>query len=201
MLFLNENPKSILENIKKLLITGVKDRKHTFHLPVFTNISNDGFASSRVVVLRHFDEKNFILKFHTDFRSPKIDEIKKNNNSSFVFYDSKLKIQLRIKTKSFINNQNEMTKNTWENVALLSRKCYLTTKNPSSITSHPEDGIPFDLIGKEPTQEESEIGYKNFSIVENIITTIDWLYLASSGHRRLQIEIKNKIPNFRWTIP
>ena len=39
MSLFNENPKSILDNIKKLLAIAVTDRHHTFHTPVFSNNS------------------------------------------------------------------------------------------------------------------------------------------------------------------
>ena len=42
--------------------------------------------------MRKFDEKKLLLNFHTDFRSPKILDLKKNNNSSFLFYDHSIKI-------------------------------------------------------------------------------------------------------------
>ena len=199
--FSKENIKEIFEDIKKNLTRSVKDRKHTFHTPVFSNINNENSIESRVVVLRQFDSQNMVLNFHTDVRSPKITSLKKNNNSLFVFYDYKLKIQLRIKTVSIINNQNTIAEEMWEKTKLFSRKCYLTKKAPSSVTSLPEDGIDERLNGKEPTLEESENGYKNFTVVQNAIQQIDWLYLAASGHRRLKVILKNKIPSFEWIIP
>jgi len=199
--FSKENINEIFEDIKKNLTRSVKDRKHTFHTPVFSNINNENSIESRVVVLRQFDSQNMVLNFHTDVRSPKITSLKKNNNSLFVFYDYKLKIQLRIKTVSIINNQNTIAEEMWEKTKLFSRKCYLTKKAPSSVTSLPEDGIDERLKGKEPTLEESENGYKNFTVVQNAIQQIDWLYLAASGHRRLKVILKNKIPSFEWIIP
>ena len=196
-----ENTNEIFEEIKKNLTLGVKNRKHSFHTPVFCNIDDQKTIESRVVVLREFDSHNMILNFHTDFRSPKIAGLMKNSNSVFVFYDQKLKVQLRIKTLSSINNQNIITERMWKKTKLVSRKCYLTQKPPSSVTSLPEDGIDDNLKGKEPTLEESEKGYKNFTVVQNKIHQIDWLYLASSGHRRLKIIVKDSIPSFNWIIP
>ena len=196
-----ENTNEIFEDIKKNLIRGVKDRKHTFHTPVFCNIDDQKDIESRVVVLREFDSPNMVLNFHTDFRSPKIASLVQNNNSLFVFYDQKLKVQLRIKTISSINNQNIITKKMWERTKLVSRKCYLTQKPPSSITSLPEDGIDDNFKGKEPSLEESEKGYKNFTVVQNKIHQIDWLYLSASGHRRLKIILKDSTPSFHWIIP
>lgn len=196
-----ENTNEIFEDIKRNLTRGVKDRKHTFHTPVFCNIGDENSIESRVVVLRQFDSPNMVLNFHTDFRSPKMLGLQQNNNSLFVFYDHKLKIQLRIKTSSTINNQNKVTEEMWEKTKLFSRKCYLTKKAPSSYTSLPEDGIDENLGGREPTLEESERGYKNFTVVQNHIQQIDWLYLAASGHRRLKIILEKKIPSFQWIIP
>ena len=199
--FSKENSDEIFENIKVNLIRGVKDRKHGFHTPVFSNINFEGFVESRVVVLRNFDPKNMILNFHSDFRSPKVLSLKSNNKSLFVFYDYKLKIQLRIKTVSVINNQNTISKDMWDKTKLYSRKCYLTQKAPSSITSFPEDGIDMNFRGKEPSKEESEIGYKNFTVIQNQIYQIDWLYLEASGHRRLKIILKETNTIFQWMIP
>ena len=196
-----ENTHEIFEEIKTNLTRGVKDRKHAFHNPVFCNVDQDGGVDSRVVVLRKFDPINMILNFHTDYRSPKVSNLKQNNKSMLVFYDHKLKIQMRIKTTSIINYQNEIAKEMWDKTKLLSRKCYLTSKDPSSLTTLPEDGIPEHLIGKEPEFEESEKGYKNFTVIENKINEIDWLYLEISGHRRLNLMFQNNKPQFQWLIP
>ena len=199
--FSKENPQEIYESIKRDLSRAVKDRKHSFHTPVFSNISDKNTIESRVVVLRKFDSKDMVLNFHTDFRSPKVADLKKNKNSLFVFYDYKLKVQLRIKTISNLNNQNSLAEEVWGETKLFSRKCYLTEKPPSSITNVPVDGVDISLQGKEPTKEESEKGYKNFTVIQNKIEEIDWLYLEASGHRRLKITIKEKIENFEWLIP
>ena len=196
-----ENTHKIFEDIKSNLTRGVKDRKHAFHNPVFCNVDQDGGVDSRVVVLRKFDPINMILNFHTDYRSPKVSNLKQNNKSMLVFYDHKLKIQMRIKTTSIINYQKEIAKEMWDKTKLLSRKCYLTSKDPSSLTTLPEDGIPEHLIGKEPEFEESEKGYKNFTVIENKINEIDWLYLKISGHRRLNLLFQNNKPQFQWLIP
>jgi len=198
---INENPKAILDDIKNLLSFATTNRKHSYHTPVFSNVSLKNTVESRIVVLRKFNENKLILNFHSDCRSPKIKDLEKKNNSHFIFYDPKIKIQLRIKTLSVINNQNNITKQAWDLTNLSSRKCYLTKKFPSSITLKPEDGLSKHLKGVDPELNESEKGYKNFVVVENIINNIDWLQLSSSGHRRLNINFENKIPRFDWLIP
>ena len=201
MSLVDENPNVIFDNIKELLSIGAKDRSHSFHTPVFSNSSDNNSSNSRVVVLRKFNKDNLTLNFHTDYRSPKIIDLKKNNLTNFIFYDSKIKIQLRIKTISKVHYDNKITMEVWQQTRLSSRKCYLTKKSPSSSTNKAEDGILEHLKGIDPSELESEMGYKNFSVVENTIKDIDWLYLASSGHRRLKITLKKNKPIFQWLIP
>ena len=55
--FSKENTNEIFEDIKRNLSRGVKDRKHDFHTPVFSNINKQNSIESRVVVLRDFDSK------------------------------------------------------------------------------------------------------------------------------------------------
>ena len=152
-------------------------------------------------MLRKFNKDNLTLNFHTDYRSPKIIDLEKNKQSNFVFYDFKIKIQLRVKTITTIHYDDKVTADAWAKTQLYSRKCYLTKKSPSSITDKAEDGIPDYLKGIEPTQNDSETGYVNFSVIENSIQNIDWLYLSASGHQRLNISFDNIKPIFKWLIP
>jgi len=196
-----ENPQKILSSIKTSLSNAVKDRKHGFHLPIFTNLTKNGGISSRIVVLRKFNPNNNLINFHTDKRSKKISELTKNPKTYFVFYDFKEKIQLRLNTISKVNYKNQVSSESWEKTKLSSRKCYLSKKKPGSISNIAEDGIEYHLIGVDPKKNESELGYKNFAVIENKIISIDWLYLSSSGHRRLSIKLDNKDVEFNWIIP
>jgi hypothetical protein len=68
-----------------------------------------------------------------------VPNLKKNSRTQFDFYDHKLKIQMRIKTTSIVNNQNDKAKEMWDKTRLFSRKCYLTLKDPNSnnlVLSH-----------------------------------------------------------------
>jgi 3-hydroxyisobutyrate dehydrogenase len=55
------------------------------------------------------------------------------------------------------------------------------------------------LGGTLPSLEQSEIGYKNFCVVESKIKSFEWLYLASQGHRRAKFILdENKST---WLVP
>ena len=100
------------------LSRAVNDRNSEFRTPVFICGNNDEL-DGRVVVLRKVDEKNSYLQFHSDIRSSKIEIIKKNPNNSLLFYGKKEKIQLRMKIKSEIHFDNQITKFSWERTGIL----------------------------------------------------------------------------------
>ena len=197
--FYNDLDKVYLK-IWDLLNSGLLNRDSEFHLPVF--ICGEGKVfDGRTVVLRGIDKKDKILWFHTDIRSKKIKTLKINPGSSFLFYDKKEKIQLRITGKTKINYQNNITKKSWNKTTHMSRQCYLGNKAPGSESILPTSGLTEEVDNHKYSIEESEIGYKNFCVVEIFIESIEWLYLAAKGHRRAYFTLKNSSVEKKWLIP
>ena len=86
------------ENIWDQLIIGKSKSKSELHQGYISTF-NDSFPSVRTVVLRHVDKKNNTISFHTDIRSSKIDEIKKNNSVTMLFYDHGKRYKLKCREK------------------------------------------------------------------------------------------------------
>ena len=194
-----EDLDKIFDNITNQLLQGVKNRLHGFHTPVFSNTNNREKINSRIVVLRKFDLTKMKIYFHSDIRSKKTEELKLNPNSNFLFYDNTINTQLRIQTITKIHSQDDITHQTWKNTKLSSRKCYLVQQPPSSISPIATDSLPKHLKGTNPTQEESEKGYKNFTVIQCKIKSFEWLYLAAQGHRRAKFELDNN--KEYWLVP
>ena len=188
------------EKILNLLEEGLADRNNSFHIPVFICGNNKTF-DGRIVVLRGFDKNGKILFFHTDIRSNKINILKSKPFGTFLFYDKKEKIQLRISCKINIHYKNNKAKKSWSNTAHMSRQCYLGDIAPGSDSLEPTSGLSEDVDNSKYTFEESEVGFKNFCVVEAIITSIEWLYLASKGHRRAKFLFKDNHIDKKWLIP
>ena len=194
-----ENFKEIEKKIWALLNKAVKDRSSEFRTPVFI-CGDDKDLDGRVVVLRKADsEKNFI-QFHSDIRSAKIEKIKKNPHCSILFYGKEEKIQLRLKIDCEINFDNEITKESWEKTGHVSRKCYLVTDGPGTVSKKPTSGLNGKFNDFDFTKEESEQGYKNFCVIKCKIKSIEWLYLAAKGHRRALINLSGS-KKFTWLVP
>ena len=183
-----------------LLKTGLQRRDLPFHIPVFICSDKENF-DGRIVVLRGVDKREKKIWFHSDIRSNKIKILKSNPEAAFLFYDKNEKIQLRISGNTKINYQNHITKKSWEKTVHMSRQCYLGSKAPGSNVSLPTSGLSNDIDNLKYTKEESEIGYKNFCVIETFIKSIDWLYLAAKGHRRAFFSPKNNSLEKKWLIP
>ena len=194
-----ENFNEIEKKLWALLIRAVNDRSSEFRTPVFICGDNNNL-DGRVVVLRKADEKNLSLQFHSDIRSTKIGAIKKNPNSSLLFYGKKEKIQLRMKVESNLHYNDEITKESWDKTGHISRKCYLVADGTGTKSKKPTSGLDNKFDNFDFTKEESEAGYKNFCVIKCKIISIEWLYLAAKGHRRALIDFQGP-KKFTWLIP
>jgi len=188
----------IKKKIWSMLDNAVKDRSSPFRIPVFICGGQSDF-DGRIIVLRKSDQTNNLLQFHSDIRSEKIPKLKNNKNASMLFYDKEEKIQVRLKVECTINHNNEITKESWSKTGHISRKCYLVDNGPGTESPTPTSGLKPELDNFEFTMEQSEEGYKNFTVIQCKIQSIEWLYLAAKGHRRARFELDNN--KEYWLVP
>ena len=193
-----EDFKEIKKKIWSMLDDAVTNRSSQFRIPVFICGDQKDF-DGRIVVLRKSDQKNNLLQFHSDIRSDKIEKLKKNSKAAMLFYDKEEKIQVRLKVDCTINHENNVTKDSWSKTQHISRKCYLVDNGPGSETEIPTSGLKPELDNFDYTKEQSEEGYKNFTVIQCKIKTIEWLYLAAKGHRRARFDLMNN--KNHWLVP
>ncbi len=180
------------------LVTGAVKSRTPFHTPSIATL-HQGEVSLRTVVLRKTLPTERELRFHTDVRSPKWQELSQNPSISALFYDAVDRIQLRIKGKAVLHHTNEITAEAWQMTSLSSRKCYLTLFSPSSISEESISGLTDDIEHENFTLAESESGYSNFGIVSIHVQSIDWLWLNHAGHRRAFFDYEKGVDS--WMIP
>ena len=193
-----ENFKEIKKKIWSMLDDAVTNGSSTFRIPVFICGDQKDF-DGRIVVLRKSDQSNNLLQFHSDIRSEKIPKLKNNKNASMLFYNKEEKIQVRLKVECTVNHNNEITKESWSKTGHMSRKCYLVDNGPGTKSPTPTSGLIPELDNYEFTMEQSEEGYKNFTVIQCKIKSIEWLYLAVTGHRRAKFELDNN--KKYWLVP
>ena len=187
----------IKKKIWSMLVDAVTNRSSQFRIPTFICGHNKDI-DGRIVVLRKADQQNNLVQFHSDIRSDKI-ELLKNPNAALLFYDKDEKIQVRLKVNCIINHNNDITKNSWDKTQHISRKCYLVDNGPGTKSEVPTSGLKPELDNFDYTKEQSEEGYKNFTVIQCKIKSIEWLYLAAKGHRRAKFDLENNKDN--WLVP
>jgi pyridoxamine 5'-phosphate oxidase len=126
----------------------------------------------RTVVLRHVHPEARQIVCHTDVRSPKVQQLRSDPESAWLFYDRELKTQLRLRGPVEIHHANERAQARWEQSAARSRQCYHAGTAPSSE-------IP-SWVPAPPVEN----GFEHFAVVDCRVESIDWLYLRHEGHLR-----------------
>ena len=191
--FYNSLELTLLE-AENLISDGVENSKSMFHTPVLSSFV-EKTISTRTVVLREFDSKNRTLRFHTDSRSGKIEELKENSISSVHGYDPDLKVQIRLKGKTSLHIDNEISKKAWAESREMSKMCYSVKDSPGNKISSPE---PFDLTKEEI---DIELGYNNFAVLHFSYDSLEFLFLKGAGHRRSLFDWSSDQLESSWLIP
>ena len=164
-----------LSTAESILGNAVDNAKTLFHTLVLSSHDEDKIVS-RVVVLREFNPEERYLRFHTDARAPKIKHFQKNSNASILGYDPALKIQMKLQGYVEVHLNNDVTKASWNESTTRSKKCYSVDGGSSLEIDNPAE---YDL--KDANIED---GYLNFAVLKFKYTSLEFLYLKSSGHRR-----------------
>ena len=193
-----EDFSEIKKKIWLMLDDAVINRSSQFRIPTFI-CGNQSDFDGRIVVLRKSDQSNNRLQFHSDIRSDKIEKLKKNPNAAMLFYDKEEKIQVRLKVQCIVNHNNNVTKESWSKTQHISRKCYLVDNGPGTESDIPTSGLKPELDNFEFTMEQSEEGYKNFTVIQCKVKSIEWLYLAAKGHRRARFNLETNKDT--WLVP
>ena len=193
-----EDFKEIKKKIWLMLDDAVTNRGSQFRIPTFICGDQSSF-DGRIVVLRKSDQQNRLVQFHSDIRSDKIQKLKKNPNAAMLFYDKEEKIQVRLKVECTVNHNNNVTKESWSKTQHISRKCYLVDNGPGTESDIPTSGLKPELNNFEFTMEQSEEGYKNFTVIQCKVKSIEWLYLAAKGHRRARFDLETNKDT--WLVP
>ncbi len=180
---LNENSlglHDVLLDVSARLGAAARDRKSPMHTPVIGTADGD----LRVMVLRACDPDLAALRLHTDARSPKAALIAERPEMALLAYDPAAKVQIRARGLGRIEREGSVADAAWVAATPFARRCYLTSAGPGSAADGPLSGLPPELEGVCPTEEQLLAARDNFAVLLITLTELDWLYLAHNGHRR-----------------
>jgi pyridoxamine 5'-phosphate oxidase len=180
---------------------GAADRRSPFHTPVVGSTCTNGTPGQRVMVLRKADRQAGVLRFHTDLRSSKVAHLQAQGSVGVIGYDPGAKVQLRASGTASIVSTGPVADTAWATTSASGRRSYLTTLAPGSISDTATSGLPIAFEQTVPTLTESEAGRANFAIVPITLTHLEWLHLASTGHRRAAFTLAENRWSGEWLIP
>lgn len=191
---------AVLEYSWKLLHEGVRNYRSPFHHAALTTI-DDNKPQVRAVILREFSEKDRILICHCDMRSPKVFQIHGNRNVSWLFYDHKKWLQLRISGTASVHTDDAIAESQWKKVNVFHRINYCAEIPPGSPTDKPTSGIPDFLRDKASPFLDNSESRKNFAVIMCQFNEMDWLLLKLTGHIRAKFHWKDHGMDASWVIP
>ncbi|MEM1050777.1 MAG: pyridoxamine 5'-phosphate oxidase family protein [Pseudomonadota bacterium] len=176
-----ETLQDVETDLKQRLVRAAKDRRSPMHVPAVVTSDVD----ARGMVLREFNPAEWYLRFHTDTRAPKVKAIAADPSMAVLFYDKGAKIQIRVRGKGRVLSAGPMAQAAWDNGSNFARRCYLGD-GPGAVSETPTSGLPPELEGHEPSDEQLVPARENFAVLLVELIELDWLYLAHTGHMRAQ---------------
>lgn len=190
MTFDFEQPLTLKDQILSALGKATSDMGHPWRTPVLGNQQEDA-VQLRTLVLREVDESAGQLIAYTDWRSPKVSQLLKNPEASWLFYDSSNRCQLRNDTRIEILHNNDHVRETWlEKVTGANRPAYSTSKAPSSELKEGEEFLSEEQKTS-PSLENCNEGENNFCIIRATITKMELLQLDPDGvHKRILLDLE-----------
>ncbi len=162
---------------------GVTVSSHPFRLLTVATIGTDGLPNARLVVLRNFLEAQRAIEFHTDVRSPKVDQLRQHPQVCLLFYDPVLRFQLRITATVRLHNNDDVARESWRTMRETSRATYTVGVGPGGQVDarEPADNPLFQA-------ENERAALANFVAVLCEFHEMDLLELHPTGHRRALLQ-------------
>jgi hypothetical protein len=165
------------------LTAGATTPTHAYRWPVVSTVAADGGPDARIVVLRRFDPDARLLVFHTDARSAKAADLRRDPRCTFLFYDPDDHLQLRVRTTAALHHVDGFARAEFDSLPRHNRATYAS---PGAPGADELPGAPFDYPPKPPVDEA--VAFANFLAVGCVIDRLDALELHPSGHRRAVLE-------------
>ena len=165
----------ILDDCKKQLLAALKHKKHPFRFFTLATQNQNGKINLRTVVLRDFDPEQMTFTIFTDARSKKVNELKQNDNTQCLFYDSKRMVQLIFQAKMTKIINHDLT---YKSLPESNKKDYSSLQLPGSIIKGPDQLIHDNSKG-------------HFIKIDFKFSSFEYLKLKRRNHIRAIFNLNN----------
>ncbi|QTO21920.1 pyridoxamine 5'-phosphate oxidase family protein [Burkholderia seminalis] len=183
------------DRIWSCLETGVGARRSPFTMLQAATLGLDGTPKVRTIVLRQVSRADRVLSFHTDARSEKVAELRRDPRFSIVANDLDALVQIRAQGIASICEDEAQRRAIWASSRPHTLLLYRAPLPPGTPIASPEHA---HIDGTAPSGD----GYENFCLIHMTVTRIDWLELARTGHRRAVFDLNGESGyEARWIAP
>lgn len=186
-----------LETAWDILAEGAGNRRVPTHTPTLATIGTDGAPRMRTVVLRGFETASRQVRFHTDRRSGKINELRADPRAGLHVYDPQRKVQLQIDGRVHLHMDDPLANQAWQQTQPMSRIVYQVTRAPGTVIDSPLD-VTHDNM---PDAGLNDGGSENFLVATLQVETLEWLFLDARGHRRARFTREGNAWSGTWLVP
>lgn len=195
-----DNTEDFLHDSWHLLIKSAARRKGDYQKPSVSTLGNNGFPQQRIVVLRDVDLSDRLLTFFTDARSEKVKELEETPRLSWLFWDKRKKVQIRMAGNAFTEQGTDRCRGYWDNLPVQGRASYALLTAPG--TAQEDDSVPLpEYWNKDIDLEKTAYAFKNFMVVTCQVETADLLHLHHEGHQRALYQYQDNQWNGHWAAP
>lgn len=191
----------IYSSVWSLLESSAAENGPGWRLPVLGTLTDHG-CEQRTVVLRVADRARGVLLIHTDVRSSKVAQIRRDSRVSLLFYDHDQSVQLKIRGVASIHQEDEFAQSLWEAGTPASLKMYSAPLSPGTRCVSFNHNMTESLLDRLPERHEIEAGRVNFRAIQILVQSAEWLRLSQSGHLRASFELEDgSLASACWIAP
>lgn len=160
---------------------GAAPGRSRFSMVQVATVDADGGPRARTVVIRSVDAHARQIAFHTDRRSPKVKELHADPRVTVIGYDMEAGQQVRIEGLAHLHIGDSEALAAWGASRADTRLNYQSDLSPGEKLDDPRKG---DVRPVSNRRNAKKAGFDHFCRVVIEVTKIDWLSLATDGHRR-----------------
>ncbi|MEM5426269.1 pyridoxamine 5'-phosphate oxidase family protein [Paraburkholderia ferrariae] len=173
------------------------NERSPFTMLQVATIALDGAPAVRTVVLRRVSRERRSVMFHTDVRSTKVSELRRDPRVSLVGCDLDGGIQIRLHGVARIVETPSDTRAVWDSSRPRTLIVYRTPLAPATPVASPAEAHATTLA----EDSDSSAGFENFCLIDVTVSSIDYLDLNPAGHRRASLVFEEGEWRGTWLAP
>ena len=186
----HDDLEATLDFVRGFLEAGVRNRRLASHAPALCTLDDNGGPTVRTVILRGVDWPTRTLEIHTDVRSGKWSEIDARPAVALHVYDRRKHMQLRIFGRAALDRDGPLA------------DAAFAAARPSSLEVYRVAGVPGTPIEAPAAAALRDGDVRDvFGVVTVRFSTIEYLFIGRSGHRRARFAFGEDATDATWLVP